>query len=142
MKLKKQDKRNITKVVTILGLIALCYIIFIDYRPQTYVELKGSFYKYEMVSSLTRKRRFHHHIYINEYPKLFSLEKNGKGYNRLNQYFKKVLPGTSVSLYIDENAINDTTHSRVVYKILVNDSTVFDRMQEDATVSKSISLIN
>ena len=127
--MKKKTKQNISKVLTIIGLTALCYLVFIDHRPTEYYEVSGSFKKYEIVPSLTRKRRFRHHIYIYEHPRFFSLEKNGKNYKRLERFFKNLPRNTPISLFIDSKSKDDSLYSAVVYKIIVNDSTVFDRMR-------------
>lgn len=139
--MKKKTKENISKVFTILGVIGLCYLIFVDRRPKKYVEIVGLFDKYDVKEKSGRYGTRHDNILINEHPTWFNLERNGRSYHKIEKYFSTTSKSTRITLVIDENEKNDTIHSRLVYRILVNDSVIFNRMQEDAVVTETISLI-
>ncbi len=71
----------------------------------------------------------------------FHLAKNGTNYARVRTYLSKLEKGVSVTLFVDKEFLTDSIHSFGVYKIIVNDSVIFDRVQEEAIISETISLI-
>ncbi len=140
--MKKKTKKNISKAFTIFGLIGLYYIIFVDHRPKEYDKILGSFSKFEYKA---KRGRYSHRvakIKLEEHPSWYHLEKNGKSYGQIAKYFKNVPSQTPVTLLIDNEVISDKEHSHIVYQIVVNDSVIFDRMREDASILNTIKLVN
>ncbi|MGB0850075.1 MAG: hypothetical protein ACPGTP_02410 [Bacteroidia bacterium] len=138
--MKKKTKKNISKVFTIIGLIGLCYIVFVDHRPKEYIEITGSFEKFYTKVGRGRYGRRTDKINIKEHPKWFILTKNGSGYVGTEKYFKSKRPGLTVTLIVDTESLRDTIHSYRVYRISVNDSIIFNNVPEDAVINKTVDL--
>ena len=133
-------KKYLTNAGYVLIGLVLCWVIFIDHRPKEYVEIIGSFEMYEVIESGRLGRLRHDRIYIREHPKFFTLERNGKSYSQIEKFFETLSIQTPVSLTIEEGVLSDKEHSHMVYKIIVNDSVIFDRTQENTLISKTINL--
>lgn len=122
-------------------MIGLCYLIFVDHRPKEYDKVIGSFSKYEHKAKRGRYSHRVSKIKMEQLPSWFHLEANGQSYGRVAKYFETVPYQTPVTLLVEKGAFSDQSTTYTVFKIIVNDSAIFNRVQEDAIISKTISLI-
>lgn len=118
----------------------MCYVIFVDHRPKKYDKVIGSFSHNEYKARRKHSSRVAK-IQIFQHPQWFHLEANSKSYGRIMRFFETTPKRAPITLLLEKGAIRDLEHSNIVYKIIVNNSVIFDRVREDAIINETISLI-